>query len=208
MDYIVVSVVIFIIGALIILINNGQKNILMQKYVHYSFTHTAFKWGALPVLPWFARNRQTKSWAVMFTPKSFYDHNSDDNHDWNKGGGTSFDLMSNHIDSLMWAWRINQKNRTVELAAYHHINGQRVVAKINGSEVLLSLPLDKESMVNISYRIDYNNKQYIWAFSSDDNVVNCFVPFSHDKTPKKSIAPYFGGNKKPSNKLSLYIDTF
>lgn len=202
MEIILGVIGIIIIGIVIGLSSRAQKIADVKPITFYPFAKIGFLYGIIPVFPWFARNTESRSFYVMFTEKSKYDHGDDNNHDWNKGGGESYDLLSNHIDAFMWGWRYNQVKNLVEVCLYCHVNGNRVIYKKNGSEVLMEIPLNK--LTYISFRRSPVTKTYRMAVSYDDSISEAELPYTHDKRSRKTIAPYFGGDQTPPNKLTIH----
>ena len=205
------AIVVFLIGATILLFYRAQKEVDVTKVVHYPGIAIGFRYGFIPILPWIARKSLTKTWYCLFTDKAYYDHGNDNNHDWNKGGGDSFDWLSNHVDSCMWAWRINQKKQLVEFTAYCHVDGNRVIAKKKNSEVIYSHSITAPQLIQITRRIDYDKKLYSFTWSMYEPnskpvaLASVEVPFNHSKRVKKTISPFFKTDTKLSKAIAFFM---
>lgn len=180
----------------------------MKRYTVPKGKHAFLLDGWLPVIPMLTRDTTQAAWRVRFDDA--YHLPYPDNRDWNKGGGLSFDLHTNHTDSAMWAWRWNAEDGVFELAAYGHVEGRRIVAT-NGKpriseddEVMMTARSGEE--VLITMRVDRVNSRYRFAFSQGRNICECWVPFEHSKRTSRTIGPWFGGNRTAPNRITLYIE--
>lgn len=165
------------------------------------------KHGFTPYLIDVRRTISTVVWDGMFGQGTDYALPYPDNRDWNKGGGFSFDLLTNHEDSFMWGWRWNADVQAHELCAYCHIDGVRKVAK-NGKvpvdpadpEVMLRVPFGQKFRVLVEVR----DGAYWFVFASGRAANRCFVIHTHKKRWARRIGPWFGGNRAAPQDMELF----
>lgn len=177
----------------------------MKRYTVPKGKHAFLLNGWLPVIPMITRDTTQVAWQVRFDTSYYLPF--PDSWDWNKGGGLSYDLHTNHTDSAMWGWRYN--DGMFELCVYCHVEGKRIVATngkpgvVGDAEVMLRAIAGQE--VLITMRVDRVNKRYRFAFSQGRNVTECWVPFEHSKRLSRTIGPWFGGNRAAPEDVTLYI---
>lgn len=177
----------------------------MTKYVCYKGQH-AF----IPYFPVITRDAKQLMWQGRFGSGADYLLPFPDSRDWNKGGGLSFNLLTNHIDSLMWGWRYNADLICHELSAYCHVDSKRVVAK-NGMqhpdpsdwEVMLRVPFGND--FSIVVQVDTVMKRYEFAFRTGEVVNYCYIPFTHSRRTGRIIGPWFGGNRTAPQRMELHM---
>jgi len=167
----------------------------------------AFKRNGWPIIPVVRRKPLTIAWNVKFGEDSRYILPFPDSRDWNKGGGLSFDLLTNHRDSAMWAWRYDAQGGLFEIAAYHHVDGVRVIAKNGGNrqdpETLFRIR--EGETLNIYLRVNYETKFYEWTIGTGTGRIFAAVPFQHGKAWTKSIGAWFGGTSAAPRDVTLEI---
>ena len=133
--------------------------------------------------------------SFYFTKYSKYNLHSVDQLDWNKLTGFKYDL--GYPDrSVMIGWRYDTLNNVFQVAPYFNNNGN-----IN--------PLDSE-IINIS-----ENEIVLFQITHKDNTAGVYLSGKNSYSYKeiclesgnlKSIVnPYFGGNRKATNEISLYL---
>lgn len=165
--------------------------------------------GLIPEIPCVGKNIQHVTWKVVFDESCLYRFDYPDNHDWNKGGGVTMDLFSNHTDSTMWSWRRDiQVEGYIEVGIYSHVNGEEVVWNTGSggiySETLIWVKPGIE--LSIQLQIDRGRKTYDWtAWSKVTGAVKetPSIPFTHDKKWSRTIGAWFGGRSEITGKNSV-----
>ena len=109
----------------------------------------------------------------------------------------------------MWAWRYDAERGMFDIAAYHHVEGARVIAKNGGdrqeAETLFRILVDET--VNIYLRVNYETKFYEWTIWNQTGRIFAAVPFQHRKVWTKSIGAWFGGTSAAPNNVVIQIKT-
>lgn len=82
-----------------------------------------------PVQIWQPGKFSSIEYIVRFDETIRYKLPGEEQWDWLKGGGVSFDLFTNHRNSAMWGFRYNPDTDKVELNAYAHIKGKNYYTK-------------------------------------------------------------------------------
>ena len=185
----------------------------MKRYAVRKGAH-AFTRCGLPVMPVVRRRITRIQWQVHFPESAAYELPYPDDRDWNKGGGLSFDLTTNHRDATMWAWRWNAIAQVWEVTAYHHIDGARSVSTDKGAwnpdrEVLVWV--NPRQTLTATLTVDYGRKTYQWALQSDPASIGegsafhfAVQPFTHEKTWARTIGPWFGGNRPAPKDMEIF----
>lgn len=78
-----------------------------------------------PLWLWQPGKFRSIEYTVQFGESIRYSLPDGEQLDWLKGGGISFDLLTNHRNSTMWGFRYNPDMDKVEINAYAHIGGLR-----------------------------------------------------------------------------------
>jgi hypothetical protein len=154
-------------------------------------------------VPRIRRNLRTVEWEVLFSPACRYALPGADQDDWNKGGGVSFDLFTNHTDSVMWSWRYNPVTDLIELGMYCHVDGKRVIVKAHSSEVIQAVKIGDTVLIRLT--IGRTVKSYSMDFNTSTNAAGAMVPYSHDKKTARTIGAWFGGNHSAPHTMNIYI---
>ena len=143
------------------------------------------------------------SWEVAFSPSCRYNLPGADQDDWNKGGGVSFDLLTNHTDSVMWAWRYNPGTDKIELGLYCHVDGRREIAiDVRGRQALLSVAIGEI----VTVELEVEDSAYAMRFDClSSETVTAAIPFTHRKKTIRTINPWFGGNNPAPHTMNLYL---
>lgn len=137
-----------------------------------------------------------------------------DNHDINKGGGISFDVLTNHVDAAMWGWRYWNVDGAdmVQFFSYCHVNGATIKGRANAPqvrpedpEVVLEVGHDSGKVVTITLDIWWNSKIYEFTFEDGTHTQRINTPFTHDKKLGRTIGCWFGGENVSPRPLHLYI---
>ena len=173
-----------------------QRAYFVQKGKH-RFTSGPFD------VPRIRRKLRGVDWEVSFSPACRYALPGADQDDWNKGGGVSFDLFTNHTDSVMWSWRYNPVTDNIELGMYCHVDGKRVIVKAHKSEAMQTVKIGEA--VRIRLTIARNLKAYGMEFNTATNAAGASVPFTHSKKTARTIGAWFGGNNPAPHTMNIYI---
>ena len=184
----------------------------LHRYVCHKGCHVFMRGGSYVEPPTFIYKPYRVEWNVKFSHLSKYDLSGVDQRDWNKGGGLSFNFLTNHIDGAMWAWRYNLEDNLFDVGVYCHVDGKRVVSKglepwadPNDAEVLLKVRTD--TMFTVAMVIDWIEKEYHFTFSVGDHYkAGADVPFDHDRRFARTIGTWFGGNQKAPHKVSIEMN--
>lgn len=157
---------------------------------------------------------QAISFGVVFGEGAKYDLGNQDQYDWNKGGGISFDLLTNHRRSAMWAWRYNIFTNTFEFTPYVHdreliVKGDNLQYRgtaIKGKPIFEAAPGEP---LNITIRFWGNNRIVYFFHSSTDSAVIEIKARIYRKLGRR-IGAWFGGNNPAPQDLDFieYQKTF
>jgi len=186
----------------------------MTKYTVLKGKHPFRLGGVLPPVPSVRMDRERIGWRVRFAENCAYSLIGLDQGDWNKGGGISFDLLTNHQNAAMWGWRYNPLTGLIEMTAYCHIDGKRPFLKGSsysqghpgvGGEVCLEVELGMTAEVIL--RMDKGEKRYDFYFS----ILNgkqwpVGVGHNHNKRVGRIINPWFGGNNAAPHRMDIFLD--
>ena len=135
---------------------------------------------------------------VNLSESAIYLLDGNDQLDWNKGAGVSFNLFTNHKNSWMWAWRYNPETNKFEVTYYIH----------DGNEIYKG---DTEFV-----EVD-PGQDFVVMMSKHDNTYHCAIQVGNiikhlcvkykgkHKRLGREINPWFGGNRKAPNKISFYM---
>lgn len=171
---------------------NGFTRYTVRKNCHFFFPLQ---------LGYFKSSFEKLIWQGWFTDSCRYDLKSNDQKDWNKGGGISHDFFTNKKNSLRWAWRYNKETGLIELAGYAYVNGERKL-----SDFVFTVAIDQEFTVTMS-RSD--QKAWILEFSKVDgdgySGVAWEVPFGSISKRVRREGLYFGGNRKAPNRMHVFL---
>lgn len=181
----------------------------LNRYTCYPGRNAFQLYGRAFEVPCITRDSRRLAYTVRFDESCTYTLPGVDQRDWNKGGGLSFDLFTNNTDSAMWAWRWSPDRDKMQLTAYAHVEGKRVIAKtIQGpdqtdGEVLAEVEIGQN--VDISIDIDRISGRYNYLFSTGDARAYTWLPFEHKKRTGRTIGLWFGGNRKAPQKISVFL---
>ncbi len=133
-----------------------------------------------------------------------------DNRDINKGGGISFDVLTNHVDAAMWGFRYwnDEGIDSVQFFSYCHVNGGTIKGhsakprlRPEDPEVLLEVPHDSKQVVTITLDIHWDRKVYAFLFEDGAGFAQrTETPFTHNKKLGRTIGTWFGGENDETKK--------
>jgi len=179
----------------------------LNRYTVYPGRHTFKLWGRVWGPPCIKRKVKRIEWVVRFTESCRYTLDNGDQDDWNKGGGVSFDLLTNHTDSAMWAWRWNPERQVIQLSTYCHVDGGVLKARTalgpdqTSPEVVAEVEIGQT--VDISLRIEHD--RYAFTFETAEGTSNYWTPHNHDKKLARTIGAWFGGNRQAPQRIDIYL---
>lgn len=179
----------------------------MNRYTVYPGKHVFQLWGKVWEPPCLKRKPTRIQWRVRFDESIRYSLPGVDQQDWNKGGGGSFDLFTNHTDAAMWAFRYDPELDLIDLTAYCHVDGKRVIYKdILSSEIISKVMIGDD--IDIVLVFDYFQKVYKFSFQVVGNPykATCGIPFKHGKKLIRTIAAWFGGNNPAPQRIDLFLN--
>jgi hypothetical protein len=156
-------------------------------------------WSPIEFLKvWNPRRRKTLSIRMAFDSSCLYDWRPDnDQLDWNKVGGMSFDFFRNTQNAIIAAWRPNPVTRQIELTAYRHKDGGTFKGT-HANEVMLSV--DPGDSVTFHVQTSSRGSYFVMWFSFGGNQKTELVSLQfHDKKWfARRIGMWFGGaNNSP-----------
>lgn len=141
-------------------------------------------------------------WSVWFDSTAIYELKNSNQKDWNKGGGVSFDLFSNHKNSIRWAWRYVPDSLFFQLNLYAYVDEIRVT----GTGDLPS--------VEVLERFDIvlyptNNQRWCMLFFPDTEQEKSIDVVFHDSVGAMAryTGLYFGGDEAATHKMYVYLKT-
>ncbi len=136
------------------------------------------------------------SYEYYFDSTCIYTLNQVDQQDWNKLGGFSFDLHTNHQNSFMIGWRY--MDGYFQLAPYQHLNGQRVLHEPAIYEIS---PNDKFIVTMI---IDYDLETVTLTIVSQYEMFHEQFFYHNINNRSREIFPWFGGNNAATHYMCIY----
>jgi hypothetical protein len=175
-----------------------------------AYTVKAGKHAFSPYAFCLKRNPKQMAWRVTFGKGSDYTLPYPDNRDWNKGGGLSYRMLTNHEHSIMWGWRWNAEKNEHEVCMYAHLDGVRKVGKshtappdVQDKEVAYEVPFGIECLITLKIE----NGKYLMGFSVPGRPVNyCALTYTHREGWARCIGAWFGGNRQAPQNMTLYIE--
>lgn len=130
----------------------------------------------------------------IFDLNAAYDLGNNDQFDWNKLTGFSFELLKTTNNSAMVGWRYNVKDNLFEFCAYCHVSGERI----------FTLPL---------FRVKPNNRFTVemriadggvyFTFTDELNTSSYYQPFKEQNKCVRLISAWFGGNNAAPNEITF-----
>jgi len=133
-------------------------------------------------------------YKASFTKSCLYNFENDDKFDINKLCGVSTDLY-HHNQSARIGWRSNGAGG-IEILAYWYDDGVRY------HEHLLHIDLEEEVGLEI---LCLDDKFYFTAKTLFDHVQHTVELNNKPCSVKYKLYPYFGGNQKAPNDISIFL---
>lgn len=186
----------------------------MKKYIARKGQHQFTRLG-LPVVPAIRRNISLMRWRVRFDESAAYVLPMPDAKDWNKGGGLSFHLLTNHKNAAMWAWRWNSSAQRIQFNAYCHIDGRRPILITNPYQQAQGLKdgevcfeAKPREVVEITLRVDNAKKRYDFDFRKEGSEKAWRIGVAYLEIGKwsRTIGPWFGGNMEAPQRICMEIE--
>lgn len=141
-------------------------------------------------------------YEVVFDNPAKYNLNTNDQFDWNKGGGLSYNMFTNHKNSAMWAWRYSPLYEKFHLTYYVH-DGDKIrkgdldyVTLDPGQKVTITLKVSEEGEFRYWFTIGNNSREFIVHTNSKR------------KRFARQIGAWFGGNMTAPKKLFFRMKKF
>ena len=140
-------------------------------------------------------------YTVFFDESIKYDLGDSDQLDWNKGGGISYKLWSNNVESSMWGWRWNLNKEKVELTAYSN-SRQFKRGRMMGNtklreQVMLELDVYEKGTIIMQPSSTHKNTM---SFQFKNGLGKLKNTVMHPISPKaewtRQFGPWFGGNEE------------
>jgi hypothetical protein len=182
----------------------GQWNEKVIKEGKHRASGYHFSWGKIETLVY--------RWKVDSTWE--YHHNDNDQADWNKLSGFSFNLFSNHRNSQMTGWVYHPGRGLVYLAPYYHQDGGTYWAKIPwadaGHQVGEDLPFITAELgdeIETTLVVDRGNDETtlkVKNLTSGDEF-SFIMTWGFNLGLVREIFPWFGGNKMAPDNIYFYL---
>lgn len=144
---------------------------------------------------WFVKKKRI-TLTFTFDVDCIYDWNGDqDQLDWNKIGGVSFNLFSNTKNSIIGGWRSNPITRKIELTIYRHVAGNILKGNDDGEVMMTVDPFD---VIELTIWPQLNGRFFCAQLQHDDQVIMIPVEYPEVKKIGRRIGMWFGGaNNSP-----------
>jgi len=143
------------------------------------------------------RNARAIKYTVAMDWENMYDLQDEDQQDWNKGGGLSFNMFTNHRNSAMWAWRYNPVTNFFEIGYYCHINGKIEKSAQPEINVAPLLPFDVLMV--------FMKDAVLFEFKTVLERKTVSISIGNWGNWSREIFPWFGGNNPAPEDLSFSI---
>lgn len=137
-------------------------------------------------------------YSVFFDSTAIYELGNSNQKDWNKGAGVSFDLFSNHENSLRWAWRWVPDSSFFQLNLYAYVDGNRVT----GTGHLPSVGV-WETFEVLIYPVDRQLWRIVF-FPATERERSLEVSFNQVGGWARLSGWYFGGDEPAPHTVYVY----
>jgi hypothetical protein len=137
-------------------------------------------------------------WQFAFGEGCDYVLPGEDQKDWNKAFGLSFDFLDRNLDAAMMGWRWNPDTQKIQVGGYFHDNGMRAFS-LQPVAVYDLCEIGECELV-----VDYEAQEYrllIWHAGETDTVQHYFT---HRKLFSWEINAWFGGNNEAPNDMTIF----
>ena len=157
-----------------------------------------------PTKFWIGRGEYHFRYHVSMGADNEYDLVDNDQLDWNKGGGISNYLWSNHKMSAMWAFRCNPLLKTFEMCGYFH-NGNEILypGRIIQPNKVVVVGYDEEIIIDV-YMVK-GIMEVTFFTSNMQHLETYLVKKYKDRRWCREIGAWFGGNEVAPRKLSMDV---
>jgi hypothetical protein len=143
---------------------------------------------------WWGNGRFT--WRVKFTESCRYDFQGDDQYDTNKLVGIGY-LWHHHKDSARFGWRYIPTLTQVELMAYCYVDGVRII------QPLCVCDIGKVYEITL---MDYYKNYIFRVFNEDrERIADWSQLHAHKRKLQYGLWPYFGGNRKAPQEITIQL---
>ena len=181
----------------------GDADILCVDQGKHPFEPAARHWWT---------NNSTLAYAYQFGEEVAYDLHSDNQCDYNKIGGLSADLFTNHENSLMVGWRYDLSGQLV-LAPYYHQDGTAYYASAPCTGYTADLAVEDPALEYLSipateqyevfWRVINPTTVSVLILTSQENLYYEHVFPNANFSHWREIAPYFGGDEPAPHEICL-----
>lgn len=151
-----------------------------------------------PLQLWQPGKVNSLTWQVIFDETIRYHQPGEDQFDWLKGGGISFDVFTNHKNSIMWGFRYNPNKDKIEFNLYMHINRLATYTK-----PIFEASIDQMVTIKI---IRGNGYEWILKFSSKDGEKQIIGNIPTRSWLYRRIVAYFGGTLAAPQDVNMFFD--
>lgn len=145
-------------------------------------------------------------YLVVFDKTCEYLIAGEDQGDFNKGGGLSFDFTSNTKNAAMWAWR-HTPGVGIELAGYFHENGKTYIGMPGEMVAMVAQPGDRVK-IHVWRAFDTWKITFV-KLAPDDTALEYAEQekmFSRLHTVGYRIGLWFGGNQPAPRDMQVWVD--
>lgn len=163
-------------------------------------------WPPEPRTPHF-RQGFSWTWEVVFDATCRYTLPGEDQGDFNKGGGVSFNLLSNNRNAVMWGWRYQPKNDMIQLCLYINKDGKKQIGH-DGDLVQLEIPIAERAKIQLTYLGGNTWAMGFYWLDADDRIIDAELVHFTIKTPTilYRLGLWFGGNRPAPNDMQVWVD--
>lgn len=145
-------------------------------------------------------------YEVIFDASCTYTIPGEDQGDFNKGGGLSFDLTSNTKNAAMWAWR-HTPGVGIELSGYFHEAGQTYIGMPGELAAMVVQPGDKVK-IQVWRAFDTWKVTFVKLDAQGNGIdyAEHEKMFSRYHKTGYRIGLWFGGNQPAPNEMQVWVD--
>jgi hypothetical protein len=139
---------------------------------------------------------------AMFNENTKYNFNDDDQFDYNKLTGGSFNFVNHLIDAFILGWRYNAKEDVFEVIDYWHHSGSRFIGADNKAIPVLKV---KPNEV-FTYWWELKGNEIVFSIKTQTGpVITRTMAYNTTGKVFKEIGAWFGGNRNAPSNLEVHI---
>lgn len=136
-------------------------------------------------------------------PEPFYDLGDNDQFDWNKLIGISFNPLKPDQNAIMIAWRYNLDTNKVAVGPYFNVNSERITPEKLQPTQKYWFEIHKE--IPIKFEITYKEIKFWNSVTGQFMIVPTPSNLKTKWFTSFLVQPWFGGNRTPSNEIFIDI---